>query len=119
MGNEIDVVEIEPGTCMHQIEFKVNIDQRKISLGRLYPTYPEVSGFEILQFIANLAFQCKFFIDVIDAADISTFYSALYGRSYYGYHFKGIGFSQKFLFKNIIVKKKTFLDCFEKSIKSH
>jgi len=60
--NEIDVVEIEPGTCMHQIEFKVNINQRKISLGRLYPTYPEVSGFEILQFIANLHFNVNFLL---------------------------------------------------------
>jgi len=91
---------------------------KKISLGRLYPTYPEISGFEILQFIANLAFQCKFSIDVFDVADISPIYFALYGKSYYEYHLKGADLSQNFLFKKIVVKKNPFLDCFLGKIRS-
>jgi len=114
--NEIDIIEMNSGTYMHQIEFKINIDEKIISLSELYPTYPEISGFEILQFLTNLAFECKFLIHVFDVSDISLIYSALYGRSYYEYHFEGINLNQKLLFKNIIVKKKTFLDCFETKI---
>jgi hypothetical protein len=72
----------------HQIQFHIKLDTQTIALDRLYPTYPEISGFEILQFIANLAFQCKFSIEVCDRSDISKIYSALYGKSYYKYHFK-------------------------------
>ena len=100
----------------HQIQFRVKIYQDIIFLSRLYPTYPEISGFEILQFIANLAFQCEFLIEVQDMADISTLYFSLYGKRYYEYHFKGVDLSQNFLFKKIVVKKKTFLDCFEETI---
>jgi len=53
--NGIDIVEIYlENYGSHQIEFKVYIYEHKISLSRLYPTYPEISGFEILQFITNL-----------------------------------------------------------------
>jgi len=114
--NGIDIVEMSPGTDHHQIQFHVKIYEQKILLSRLYPTYPEISGFEILQFIANFAFQCKFLIEVHDAADVSTIYSALYGKRYYEYHFNGIDLSQNFLFKNIVVKKKSFLDCFKRNI---
>jgi hypothetical protein len=100
-----------------QIEFHVSIDEQKITLNRLYPTYPKVSGIEILQFITNLAFQCNFRIDVIDSSDVSTVYSKLYGKTYYEYHFKGIDLNQKFLFQKHVVKKKTFLDCFEEQIR--
>jgi len=117
--NGIDIVNMDPRTDKPQIQFYVTIDEQRIYLSRVYPTYPEVSGFEIIQFIANLAFQCKFFIDVVDASDISTFYSALYGKSYYEYHFKGIDLTENFLFKNIVVEKKTFLDCFKTKIESH
>ena len=119
--NEIDIYEMHPRAYMHQIQFHVKIDKRTILLTALYPTYPEISGFEILQFISNLAFQCKFFIEVFDAADVSTveIYSALYGKRYYEYHFKGVDLSQNFLFKKIIVKKKTFLDCFETNIREY
>ena len=113
--NEIDIIKMAPRTFPdHQIEFLVSIDEQKITLNRLYPTYPKISGFEILQFIAILAFQCNFRIDVIDSSDISPVYSKLYGKTYYEYQLKG---SQKFLFQKIIVKKKTFLDCFEEKIR--
>jgi hypothetical protein len=116
--NEIDIVEIDYSRGLaHQIEFHVEIDEQTISLSRLYPTYPKISGFEILQFITNLAFQCKFFLHVSDLSDISRIYFALYGTTYYKYHFKGIDLSQKFAFKKIIVKKQMFLDCFEKNIR--
>jgi len=101
----------------HQIQFHINNKAKLISLRTLYPTYPEISGFEILQFISHLAFQCKFSIEVCDRSDISKVYSALYDKSYYKYHFKGVDLSQKFLFKNIVVKKKTFLDCFKEKMK--
>jgi len=116
--NEIDIFEIDSNPDRHQIQFYVKIYKKTISLGTLYPTYPDISGFEILQFISNLALQCKFSIDVFDGSDISTVYSALYGKSYYEYHFEGINLSQNFLFKKIVVKKKTFLDCFEGKIRS-
>jgi len=115
--NEIDIVEMNP-KVYNQIQFYVEIEEKSIFLSRLYPTYPEISGFEILQFLTNLAFQCKFLIHVHDASDVSIVYSTLYSKSYYGYHFKGINLSQNFLFKKIIVKKKTFLDCFEKKPKA-
>jgi len=114
--NEIDVVKMEPKTYKHQIEFKVEFDEQIISLNRLYPTYPEISGFEILQFITNLAYQCEFLIHVHDASDVTTIYSTLYGITYYEYHFKGIDLNQNFSFKKIIVKKETFLYCLEKRI---
>jgi len=117
--NGIDIAKMDPKTDKPQIQFYVTIDEHRIILSRLYPTYPGISGFEILQFLASLAFQCKFFIDVVDASDISNVYSALYGTSYYGYHFKDIDLTQSFLFKRITVKKKTFLDCFGTKIKSH
>jgi len=116
--NEVDIVEMDRDSDRHQIQFYVKNYKSTIVLGRLYPTYPEISGFKILQFITNLAFQCKFFIEVFDASDISPIYSAFYSKSYYEYHFKGVELSQKFLFENIIVKKKTFLDCFEGKIRS-
>jgi len=78
--NEIDIFEMDRKTYSHQIQFHINIETQKISLGRLYPTYPEFSGFEILQFITNLAFQCEFVIDIFDAADVSIIYYALYGK---------------------------------------
>jgi len=115
--NGINIVEMNPDR--HQIQFYVKAYKQTISLSRLYPTYPEISGFEILQFITNLAFQCKFFIDVFDLSDISTIYATLYGKSYYEYYFKGVNLSQNFLFKTIVVKKKAFLECFETSISSH
>jgi len=111
------IFEMDPETYNHQIHFHVNIYQETISLSRLYPTFPEISGFEILQFIANLGFQCKFTIEVSDSSDVSKVYSALYGKRYYEYHFKGIDWSQNFLFKKIIVKKKPFLDCFETNMR--
>ena len=86
-------------------------------LERLYPTYPEVSSFKILQFIANLALECKFLVYVLDGSDVSRIYLAVYGKSYYEYHFKGIDLSQKFLFQKIVVEKKTFLECFEEKIR--
>jgi hypothetical protein len=107
---------MDPRPYTHQIEFKLNIDTHLIVLHRLYPTYPEISGFEILQFITNLAFQCKLLIHVFDLSDISKVYSALYGVSYYQYHLKGIDLSQKFLFEKIIVKRKKFLNCFDAKI---
>jgi len=94
--NEIDVITMDPWTQMHQIEFKVKINQKIISLTRLYPTYPKVSGFEILQFVSNLAYQCKFAIDVEDIADVSIAYSSLYGKGYYESFFKGLRFESKF-----------------------
>jgi len=115
--NEIDIVKMDPRIVVHQVQFYVKIYKPIIFLSRLYPTYPEISGFEILQFIANLAFQCKFFINVIDGSDISLIYNALYGKSYYEYHLEAVDLSQNFLFKKIVVKKKTFLDCFETQIK--
>jgi len=114
--NEIDIYEMHPRTYMHQIQFHVKTDKQTILLTALYPTFPEISGFEVLQFISNLAFQCKFFIEVYDAADVSYIYSALYGKRYYEYHFKGVDLRQNFLFKKIIVKKEIFLSCFKKNI---
>jgi len=116
--NEIDILKMDFRTSdNHQIAFSVSSNEHRISLTSLYPTYPKIFGFEILQFIANLAYQCTFSIDVIDVSDISTIYSALYGKNYYEYHFKGVDLkNHNFLFQNIIVKKKTFLDCFEKQI---
>jgi len=116
--NGIDIVELDHKPYNHQILFHVKIYQQTILLSRLYPSYPQISGFEILQFIANLAFQCKFRIEVLDRSDVSTVYTALYGKRYYEYHFDGVDLSQDFLFKKIVVKKKTFLDCFEHIIKS-
>jgi len=101
------------GLTSTKFNFFVKMDDHTIFLSRLYPTHPKISGFEILQFIANLAFQCKFSVDVVDASDVSTIYAALYGISYYEYHLKGIDLSQNFSFKKIIVKKETFLDCFK------
>jgi len=115
--NEIDIVHMDPKTDKPQIQFYVTIDEHRIYISRVYPTYPEISGFEILQFLANLAFQCKFYIDVVDASDISNVYSALYGTSYYGYHLNGIDLNQNFLFKKLTVKKEIFLYCFEEQIK--
>jgi len=119
--NDIDIIEMDPRSYRHQIQFYVKVFQKQITLARLYPTYPEISGFDILQFIAQLAFQCKFSIHVFDASDVSTVYSSLYGKSYYEYHFKGgIDLNQNFLFKNIAIKNKTtFLNCFEEKIKSN
>jgi len=117
--NEIDIIEMDNRTLNHQIQFYVKMNEQKISLSRLYPTYPKISGFEILQFITNLAFQCKFFIDIHDASDVSTIYTALYGKGYYEYHFKGINLNQNFRFKKIVVREKSFLDCFEENIRSH
>jgi len=114
--NEIDIVEMDSKTHMPQIQFYV-IDEQTIFLDRLYPTYPEISGFEILQFLANLAFQCKFLIHVLDGSDVSRVYSSLYGKTYYEYHFEGINLSQNFLFKKVIVKEKKFLQCFEENIR--
>jgi len=117
--NKIDIVKMDPRTYVHQIEFTVKINEKIISLNRLYPTYPSISGFEILQFITNLAFQCKFVINVLDASDVSTVYSKLYGKTYYEYHLKGgIDLSQNFSFKNIVVKKNMFLDCFGEKIEN-
>jgi hypothetical protein len=106
--NEIDIFEMHPRSYMHQIQFNVKIDTQTIILTALYPTYPEISGFEILQFISHLAFQCKFSIEVCDRSDISKVYSALYDQSYYKYHFKGVDLSQKFLFKNCCQKENIF-----------
>jgi hypothetical protein len=71
--NKIDIVEMDHWTHNQMIEFHVKINRKIISLSRLYPTYPEISGFEILQFITNLAFQCKFSLDVDDSSDILQF----------------------------------------------
>jgi len=116
--NGINIVEMKPGTNMHQIQFWVLIKEQTISLSQLNPTYPEISGFQILQFITNLAFQCEFFIHVLDLSEISQIYSALYDKSYYEYHFEGINdLNQNFLFKKIIVNNThKFLNCFEEKI---
>jgi hypothetical protein len=117
--NKINIVEMDNDLNRHQIRFTVKFDKQLIVLNRLYPTYPEISGFEILQFISHLAFQCQFSIEVNDASDISKVYFALYDKSYYSYHLKGVDLSQDFIFKKIVIKKKTFLNCFKEMIKSH
>jgi len=81
--NNINIFEMDSMPRKHQIQFYVIINKNKIQLSRLYPSYPEISGFEILQFISNLAFECKFSIEVFDVSDISTVYFALYGNNYY------------------------------------
>jgi len=110
----VNNVEVVPLTMKKKsnVSFKTKniIPPHVIHLEKLYPSYPKVSGVDILQFIMTLGFVCKRKIILSDESDLSIPYNLLYGKSYYFSKIKGISNNLKF-FQNQIVEKKTFLDC--------
>jgi len=93
------------------INFKIDKDKKEIYLENLYPTFPKVSGVDILQFVMSLSYACGFTLSLIDGSDISASYKLLYGSGYYKNLIKGVGI--KTINQNKIILKHDFYKCAE------
>lgn len=91
------------------ISFQVKNHEKKIYLTNLYPTFPKVSGVDILQFLMALSYVCEFTLHLNDKSDISSSYRLLYGIGYYENLIKGIGIKQ--INQDKLIFKKDFDKC--------
>jgi len=91
------------------INFQIDKDEKDIYLENLYPTFPKVSGVDILQFLMTLSYACEFTLSLTDGSDLSASYKLLYGAGFYKNLIKGIGF--KTINQNKIILKNDFYRC--------
>jgi hypothetical protein len=83
-----------------------NSKKKELVLERLYPSYPKVTGVDILQFIVTLGFVCNLNVSIFDMSDLTTPYQILFGKRYYKAMIKGI--ETEF---STLIDKRTFLNC--------
>jgi hypothetical protein len=91
------------------ISFQIKKDEKEIYLKNLYPTFPKVSGVDILQFLMSLSYSCGFTLSVRDESDLCTSYKLLYGSGYYENLIKGI--QRKTINQDIMIVKENFYKC--------
>jgi len=91
------------------ISFQIRKDKKEIYLKNLYPTFPKVSGVDILQFLMSLSYVCGFTLSLKDESDISVSYRLLHGTGYYESLIKGYGI--KTTNQNQIIFKNDFYKC--------
>ena len=91
------------------ISFQIKKEEREIYLQDLYPTFPKVSGIDILQFVMSLSYVCDFTLTLKDQSDVSISYRQLYGFGYYENVITGLGI--KMTNQNKIISKKDFYEC--------
>jgi hypothetical protein len=91
------------------INFQIDKDEKDIYLENLYPTFPKVSGVDILQFLMTLSYACEFTLSLTDGSDLSASYKLLYGAGFYKNLIKGMGF--KTINQNKILLKQDFYRC--------
>jgi len=92
------------------ISFQIRKDTKEIFIHSLYPTFPKVSGVDILQFLMSLSYVCDFSLTLKDESDISIPYRLLHGSGYYENLIKGHGV-KKLTNQNKIILKKAFYEC--------
>jgi hypothetical protein len=90
------------------ISFQIRKDKKEIYLKYLFPTFPKVSGVDIIQFLMALSYSCGFSLDLQDASDISASYRLLYGVGYYDNLIKGKTGGG---IKNQIILFQNFYEC--------
>jgi len=91
------------------INFQIGKNKKEIYLKNLFPTFPKVSGVDILQFVMSLSYACDFTLSLKDASDISASYKLLYGSGYYMYFVKGIGMNT--INQKKFILKQNFYEC--------
>ena len=84
-----------------------------IELNALYPTFPTISGVDLLQFLSTLSFVCKQTLELIDASDVRIPYMLIYGKSYYDFILEG---ESPPLDTHITIKKEEFLNCLKNQL---
>jgi len=92
------------------ISFQIRKEKKEIHLEKLFPTFPKVSGVDILQFLMSLSYVCDFTLSLRDASDISISYRMLHGTGYYENLIKG-NLGLKMANQNKIISKKDFYEC--------
>jgi len=98
------------------ISFQIKKDEKEIYLNFLYPTFPKVSGVDILQFLMSLSYACGFSLHLQDHSDMSTSYRLLYGTGYYENLIKGMGIKQ--INQNKFILRKDFYTCAKEELKN-
>jgi len=91
------------------INFQIRKKEKEIYLDNLFPTFPKVSGVDILQFLMSLSYACDFTLSLNDESDISISYKLLTGAGYYSNLIKGLG--TKRANQNKIIFKNNFYKC--------